>query len=284
MRDAVPRDIEPLAELWHSGWQDAHARILPADLARHRTLENFRERMRDHLADVRVAGPVGAPLGFTMFKDDELYQVYVSAAARGTGVAAELLKDAEQHLRSRGVRKAWLACAIGNDRAARFYAKHGWRKSGNHLLDLPMPDGSVYKLEVWRYEKTLMLTGSCACGAVRWEFDGTPEGATACNCTACRRFGALWIYDYEGEGVRVTGETTGYIRGNSLSFNFCPRCGCVAYWRGKELDAQGRRRMAVNVRLAEPETVAAIPIDHFDGLDTFEDLPRSGRCVRDYWA
>ena len=38
-----------------------------------------------------------------------------------------------------------------------------------------------------------------------------------------------------------------------------------------------------NLRLAEPEAVAQIPIDHFDGLDTFDDLPRDGRCVADYW-
>jgi hypothetical protein len=50
-----------------------------------------------------------------------------------------------------------------------------------------------------------------------------------------------------------------------------------------ELDAQGRRRIAVNLRLAAPEAVAAIPIDHFDGLVSFEDLPRDGRCVADMW-
>lgn len=41
--------------------------------------------------------------------------------------------------------------------------------------------------------------------------------------------------------------------------------------------------MAVNVRLAPPESVAALPIDRFDGLVTFEDLPSDGRCVRDLW-
>ena len=41
--------------------------------------------------------------------------------------------------------------------------------------------------------------------------------------------------------------------------------------------------MAVNLRLAEPQAVARIPIDHFDGLSRFEDLPRDGRCVADYW-
>ena len=42
--------------------------------------------------------------------------------------------------------------------------------------------------------------------------------------------------------------------------------------------------MAVNLRLAPPEAVAALPIDHFDGLDTFDDLPADGRCVRDLWS
>ena len=49
------------------------------------------------------------------------------------------------------------------------------------------------------------------------------------------------------------------------------------------LDSDGRRRMAVNLRLTEPGPVAHLPIDHFDGLDTFDDLPRDGRCVADMW-
>lgn len=128
-----------------------------------------------------------------------------------------------------------------------------------------------------------VINGSCHCGAVQWEFKGQPEGATACNCTVCRRYGVLWIYGYEGEGIRVSGKTQPYIRGSALEFHFCPVCGCVAFWRGRRDDEPGRRRIAVNVRLAEPEAVARIPIDHFDGLDKWEDLPRDGRCVADYW-
>ncbi len=154
LRNAEESDADTLADLWHSGWQDTHAPILPAELARHRTLESFRERMRAHLADVRVAGRVGAPLGFSMIKDDELYQFYVSAAARGTGVAPVLLTDAERLLRSRGVRDAWLACAIGNERAARFYGKCGWRRAGTATIDVEIP-GGTYPLEVWRFEKIL---------------------------------------------------------------------------------------------------------------------------------
>lgn len=128
-----------------------------------------------------------------------------------------------------------------------------------------------------------MIEGACHCGAVRWRFQGVPDGATACNCTGCRRYGTLWAYDHEGEGIEVSGPTRPYIRGTAIEFHFCPHCGCVAYWRAQKVDAQGRRRIAVNLRLAEPGDVARIPIDHFDGLDSFDDLPRDGRCVGDYW-
>jgi hypothetical protein len=57
----------------------------------------------------------------------------------------------------------------------------------------------------------------------------------------------------------------------------------VVSWRSNHIGKDGRRRLAVNVRLAEPETVADIPIDHFDGLHSFEDLPRDGKRVADYW-
>lgn len=128
-----------------------------------------------------------------------------------------------------------------------------------------------------------MIEGACLCGAARWTFAGEPDGATACNCTACRRYGVLWAYDYEDEGIALSGPTQSFARGRALDFHFCPVCGCMVFWRGKRVDEQGRRRIAVNLRLAEPGAVADIPIDHFDGLDTFEDLPRDGRCVADYW-
>ena len=129
-----------------------------------------------------------------------------------------------------------------------------------------------------------MIQGSCLCGEVRWQFAGQPDGATACNCTACRRYGVLWAYDYENEGIRVSGRTQAYVRGTAIEFHFCPACGCMAFWRGLQKDKEGRVRIAVNLRLAAPEAVARIPIDHFDGLNTFDDLPRDGRCVADYWA
>ena len=132
-----------------------------------------------------------------------------------------------------------------------------------------------------------MLTGTCHCGAVHWTLEGDPGSITVCNCTLCRRYGTLWAYDYENERIHITGPSATYTRHDSehpsLEIHFCPTCACVLAWRGLRTDEAGRRRMAVNIRLASPEAVAGLAIDRFDGLDTFEDLVSDGRCVRDYW-
>jgi hypothetical protein len=132
-----------------------------------------------------------------------------------------------------------------------------------------------------------MLQGTCHCGALSWSLEGDPGTITACNCTLCRRYGALWSYDFEGERIRISGSSSVYTRVGkadpSLEIHFCPSCACVVCWRGLRIQKDGRRRMAVNLRLASPEAVAHLPVDHFDGFDTYDDLPADGRCVRDLW-
>jgi GNAT superfamily N-acetyltransferase len=154
VRFATEAELDHLAKVWYDGWQDAHAAIVPAELKRLRTLESFRRRLQAALVHVRVVGPHGAPLGFTIVKGDELYQLFVAAEARGTGVAVALIDDAEARLAAAGVATAWLACAIGNDRAAHFYEKRGWRRAGT-MINLAETDDGTFPLEVWRYEKAL---------------------------------------------------------------------------------------------------------------------------------
>ena len=92
-----------------------------------------------------------------MLKGDELYQLFVVADSRGTGVAATLMDDAERQLASRGVSTAWLACAIGNDRAARFYEKCGWVRVATITYQAETSEGP-FAIENWRYEKRLIPT------------------------------------------------------------------------------------------------------------------------------
>jgi GNAT superfamily N-acetyltransferase len=156
VRPAEERDLDQLARVWHDGWHDAHAAILPVELTQLRTLDTFRDRLRAGLARVRVIGPPGAPVGFCMLKDDELYQLFVAESSRGTGVAKALIADAEDRLRALGFTTAWLACAIGNDRAARFYEKSGWHRAATVDYHAETPTGTLL-LQVWRYEKPLQI-------------------------------------------------------------------------------------------------------------------------------
>jgi ribosomal protein S18 acetylase RimI-like enzyme len=155
VRAAEAREVDHLAQIWYDGWQDAHAAILPAELRRFRTPESFRDRLQEALPTVRVVGPLGAPVGFCITRSDELYQLYVAAGSRGSGVALALIADAEARLSGAGVATAWLACAIGNERAARFYEKCGWRRVGTIVNDAETSEGT-FPLEVWRYEKVLI--------------------------------------------------------------------------------------------------------------------------------
>lgn len=159
IRAARESDLERLAQIWFDGWRDAHLAIVPDALARLRTFESFRGRLRAALPDVRVGVEAETPIGFAMLKGDELYQFYVAAEARGTGLAAELMADAEQQLSVRGITTAWLACAIGNNRAARFYEKRGWQRIGVITYQAETTAGP-FSIQNWRYEKDVTARAS----------------------------------------------------------------------------------------------------------------------------
>jgi len=154
LRNARPGEIDLLARIWYEAWQDAHAALMPEELRTLRTPASFRERVQKMLGSTRVAELDGEAVGFCMLRDDELYQLFISAPVRGTGIAAALVADAETSMREAGFATAWLACAIGNDRAARFYEKCGWTRSGSEVLAVETSEGPL-ELEVWRYEKNL---------------------------------------------------------------------------------------------------------------------------------
>jgi hypothetical protein len=132
-----------------------------------------------------------------------------------------------------------------------------------------------------------VIRGSCHCGAVIWDFAGMPADVTVCNCTLCRRTGAVWAYGYADEDivVRSAPEAEGvYVQGDRmLGVHFCRHCGNVSHWLSLEPESDGRLRMAVNLRLAEPGQVRPIPLKRFDGFDTWTSTPAEGRCMADLW-
>ncbi len=131
----------------------------------------------------------------------------------------------------------------------------------------------------------MKLNGSCHCGNVKWIWEKPLESVTACNCTLCRRYAALWMYGHLNEGISISGTASKYERNKKYNgFYFCNNCGCICYYLSNHLDSENRRRMAINVRMTEEvDLIQNLEIDHFEGLNKFEDEARDGRCVKDYW-
>ena len=151
---ATEDQLDQICAIWEAGWHEAHAAIVPGNLAQLRTHESFLERAAELIENTFVASDGTAVLGFYMVKDDELYQMYVAPKARGVGLAQALISDAEKRIRAQGHTSAWLACAVGNDRAGRFYEKAGWMNSGATVVELDTSSGA-FPLEVWRFVKDL---------------------------------------------------------------------------------------------------------------------------------
>ncbi|KEJ88096.1 GNAT family N-acetyltransferase [Sulfitobacter donghicola] len=151
IRNAQEADIPVIAQLWHLGWHSAHASIVDVDLVRLRAPAEFMTRTAAHLEQTYVAVLGGEIAGFFMIEGNEVYQFYVDPAQHGSGFARRMMKEAEARVPAS---LAWLACSVGNDRAAAFYAKNGWRNVGEEELQVETSEGPR-PVRIWRFEKTL---------------------------------------------------------------------------------------------------------------------------------
>lgn len=118
-----------------------------------------------------------------------------------------------------------------------------------------------------------MLKATCHCGAIRIEIPSRPAELTNCNCSICRRLGALWAY-YDVGTVKIHGHpenTDEYIQGDkTLRTVRCRTCGCTTHW--EPLDSQKYKRMGVNIRNFEPEVIGDVRIRLLDGADTWKSF------------
>ena len=154
VRRATAADAPAVAEIWRTGWHDAHLGNVPDELVAVRTDESFDARAAQRVADTSVAVVGGDVAGFVMVVGDEVEQVYVSRAHRGTGIADVLLDSAERQVAANSHAAAWLAVATGNDRARRFYERHGWVDEGEFAYTAEGPDGPI-DVPCHRYTKAV---------------------------------------------------------------------------------------------------------------------------------
>ncbi|HYD44108.1 MAG TPA: hypothetical protein VEA79_02455 [Phenylobacterium sp.] len=110
------------------------------------------------------------------------------------------------------------------------------------------------------------IHAACHCGAVRLEIARKPRSVTQCNCSVCRRYGAMWAY-YTRKSVRLIAEP-GAVgeyswRNHRLQFCHCTVCGGLTHYKSRNETPDGR--FAVNGRMIDPAVMASVPIKLLDG-------------------
>lgn len=80
-----------------------------------------------------------------------------------------------------------------------------------------------------------MIKAACHCGAVRFEISEAPTWVLDCNCTLCRRYGALWSYYHPPDDAKLlrkpARDVTAVYSWNDkqIAFHHCKTCGCMTH-------------------------------------------------------
>ena len=112
----------------------------------------------------------------------------------------------------------------------------------------------------------MIYKGSCHCGRVAFEVEGTVDSALSCNCSICQRKGSLlWFVPRDKLRLLTPEEnaSTYTFNKHAIKHRFCPNCGMNPYAEG--MDPKGNPMAAVNIRCLEGIELASIPVTHFDG-------------------
>jgi len=145
-------DVPVVAELHHRCWQVAYAGLVPAEALAAMDLARSTARWRLGLTDPpadryqllaeRADGEIVAFVTYGAYREDhdaarrnarlgaEIYAIYADPGAWGTGAGHALMEAALDHLRELGLSPVRLWAMDGNERAARFYRRHGFTLDG----------------------------------------------------------------------------------------------------------------------------------------------------------
>jgi GNAT superfamily N-acetyltransferase len=147
LRDAIPADLEEISALFLRCWR-GYGDVLPAHVigvfdeagARElwrRAIETPRPGTRGVVAldGSRVLGVIRMGRDPDEPAAGHVFSLYVGPEAQGSGVGARLLADAAAWVPSEGLADATLWVFQANERARRFYARHGWTPDGGTRIE-----------------------------------------------------------------------------------------------------------------------------------------------------
>jgi hypothetical protein len=107
--------------------------------------------------------------------------------------------------------------------------------------------------------------GSCHCGQIQFEVQGSFTEAIECNCSHCSRKGyLLWFVPRAQLALRSPESSLSTYTFNKhvIKHHFCPKCGCAPFGFGV---SQGAEMAAINVRCLEDVDLSSIERKAVDG-------------------
>jgi ribosomal protein S18 acetylase RimI-like enzyme len=153
LRDATPADAHAIATVTVRSWRDAYRGLLPDDVLAGLSVRDREQLWSDTLtarpAHTRtvVAAIADVVVGFAatgppLVPDDradpalgDLYALYLNPDTWRRGIGTQLHAAALDRLRSCGFTRAGLWVLDTNERALRFYDRHGWTDTGRTQVD-----------------------------------------------------------------------------------------------------------------------------------------------------
>jgi len=141
IREGRDSDAEGFIALISACWGEYPGCVLDVDgeVPELRALATYFRAQGGTLWAAERDGRVTGMIGTRPLKEDgawEICRMYVDAAARGAGLAADLLRSAEAHARAAGAERMVLWTDTRFTRAHGFYEKHGYVRQGSiRILD-----------------------------------------------------------------------------------------------------------------------------------------------------
>ena len=124
-----------------------------------------------------------------------------------------------------------------------------------------------------------MLTGSCLCGAVKFEVEGELPPPDACHCTQCRKVsGHYWAStDVPRTALTIHGEfNVAWFRSSEkVQRGFCSTCGATLFWDPIQKDRIGISMGAFDAPTGTRLAMHIFVADKGDYYDITDGLPQN---------
>ena len=112
----------------------------------------------------------------------------------------------------------------------------------------------------------MKYSGSCHCGAVKYDVEMDPEQLITCNCSICLKKGIRMAFAASDQFNLIQGQDhlSDYQFGkHSIHHLFCKTCGIGSFSKGKQ--PGGPEMVCINVNCLENADFSKLPVMEYDG-------------------